>query len=1833
MTLRAPLIALTLALYAGTASGAGAQAAPADPAAMARLVAAPRLDEAAAARLYRQAVIAGRVPELYRALEGIAGSSAPAERRAMALLARAAMQWQAGAADAALADATRAIALHDGPDGQGLQARLLDAAGRTADAAASYRRAAAATTDARERRIFQLRIAAIDAATRPAALVDLARAVPPVATPERVATVLALLGDPALALTVDSLPSSGYVRDLRLADRAMAAGRYDLARSHAWRAYGRAGDIGDRRYALAILIEACRRAGTLADAAAFLAQQPSAPAIDQARVDVLLELGRHDQAVALIDRSGDAALRSRLLSIFEATGRQEDVAAEYRRRIAAQPDRPEWVAGLALHALGRGDDAGARAVWQHYFDTHPGRIDLLTQAARQMIAMGLAEPARAMIVGAVRGADASVPLQFFLFDAAQTQGDESGARAALARLRQLLPPGSPRLSAVADGYERLGDPAEALAVLHDMEARAPALDYDQRVHIATLAYTTGALEESLTRWRGLWQESRLPARRAYLERQIVRAATRLDRLEPIARELETRIAAGTGGQGEIDLLVGVRMAQNKGDSAVAAVRAYAARAGLGDVPRLEQLAALYVRLKNRPAVKATLRELVRADPANADLYLRRLTLDTVRYAEGDAASRQAEVERLLAELRTVAGLDDADATRFAAGVYAMASINDRAAAQYRRALALAPTDGDAMLQLAQLTRAAGRRDEAIAMLQSAADGATDEAALATAIDALIDLAALPDDAPAADAATRDTVLAWARRRLIAHILDAGSGVRIDTTLADLAQEQGDFALQRRTYDDMLALSGDQKPAVLRQLITLTSGTSGREETSGPTLGDSAAKRAYGRRLLALHREYPADFYADLARTMLAADDVAGAEAAFAMMNDVGGLVNVDQVRGDAYAKAGRPDQALRDYGRALLRDRDDVALIVKASVLREQRGERALANRWYWQGLRALAMRQPVRIDTSGDAALEMREFGPTLDEGLLLTWPPAAADAGRIVAELHGLTQDAAARVDPAAGRPLSDHPRLAMLVALERRIAEYRGDTARIAALDAMLDPLFVQDRVYRDSAAFYRDLVGLRTGGPAPAATDDAEWVMRGLAIQARDGANADLDLALTLAGRDPAAIAAWTAHAIASETAARAQRPGNGDAADPELLYAMLVKGGEALPPPMLRALVLEPLSRTAFRDEVMFDLFRTAPDRYARIAAQAPDLVPGDDVLLTMMMTRAGRPLPQAASTLLRRNGDVLDGMLARFPVDPLIGLYERLVTRMEAEGNVSGFQGPLIAHLLRQPLDATQQARLLATIRRDLAADDADGLRNAGRLVPFFLVADAPPANRPLLLDAARALAQRYPLARHLPDYLDARLSGDRAAAFAALNALHADTATEAGGVDYATPLNLSDFRAETRNDIAAFLADPHPGPERIARVYRDYVRDAERFGIGSDVATLLRLYTRLLAIDPADATYRLGLFQMLAERDRAQAAAVLRPYVDAHPDAADAAGILQMLYALLDRPDQAHAVARASGVSIDDTAALTAIVNRMGSARTTPLGQAFDGVFGAYRERFPTAPAIVAIGRQRTAQAAAPGLVATDAVVRRRLADAFAQSVDKGRATLRGLWRDSLSQGDEPAEGAFLRSDILLAIGNGDGQDAAPLRAILIGTPAVTDDLDAMLRALEPEIRQRQPKFQALVADGLIAQDRAANRIAALDGALAAGTIDGHGLALFTTLLERTGATLPPARRSALVAQLGRMPALSASQRVQLATLFARSGDPATAGALLTAATMQVLMPTTVDFQQNVMAVISPTAIVKTLASWPDRDAARRTRAAIVALVAAEQGAQAAAALASPAG
>lgn len=1786
--LRPLFLALTLSTSLTCPSWARAQAGED----LSALVTANRTDAAAADRLYRASVRRGELASVLTRLEALTRSGSPAARAAAGRL-RAELLWQDGDRDGALAAVDAALAAEAGADSYRLKAELLDALGRVVEAVPLYRQAVALERDALVRQRIALRLAIIDAVRRPDTLLDYAKGTP-VAERRRLADILALLGRPKAALGLAGAGGSVAER-LTTAQWALAAGEAGPARDAAKAALAAATSPDDRRYALALVVEAYRDAGDLAGALAFLDTLPASEPVANARVDLLLEMGRIRPAITAIEQSKSPDLRRRLTGVLDLSGDRAAAQAEYRRLIAADPHQVDLYARLAALYLTQGDEAQALSVWRQLFAANRGRADVLTAGARAMIGMGLQDQAVAMLAGSAGDPAVATATHLFLFETYLDRGDVAGALGELQAVER-GDTGGLLLADVADGYDRLGRPAQALALLKRVEAKG-APGYDIRARIAQLAAEAGDDDEALARWRALWADTTLPARRNVIERQIVALATRMNRLEPIAREISARLDAGTIRPGEIDLLVALRLAQNRPDAAAEAVRRFATRSGQGEVAALNQLAQLYARVRDYDRLDATLSRLIALDPGNRDAHVRQLILTRLRHDDGtgSAAQRQQELDRLMAQLTNAGG---ADAYAFKATVYAQADLDDQAIRQLREGLAARPDDPDALSRLATELRRQRRRGAAIGLLQYAAEHG-DARAFVPAIDAVIDMAAGAAD----DEAGAEGVLDWARRRVLERIAQDGATPRLLGLLSDIAAADADLDLQIRATEATVPGAGEQRGFVLRELATL-SGGGANDGGSVEIIGDPRRKLIYARRLLALGKSFPPDLYADLARTLLTQGDEAGAERAFAMMNGLGGLVNVDEAKGDAYAAAGRPAQALTNYARALLQDQSNFDLLVKTAILQERAGEDALARGWYWRGLRTLLARQPLTpMRERDERGLDVRRYYPTMVEGLLLNWPAEASAAEPMLTDLARRFTTEMARVDAASPGALADHPRLALLVDLGHRVVDAGYGGAALAGWDATLDNRFAGDPAYRRDAMLRRHLTG--RGGEALAAAPDWPWAA--LRVQAGDTGNDELALVLALSRGDRAAAQAVLGAALAVEEKARSTP----EAGFRRPLYLLLLSDAlDMLPPDRFREWVLAPLQASPARDGILFDLFRAAPDRYARLekVAGAPLLSP--DALVRLTIAQGNRPMGISLTVSRRRGGGGME-WLDQFSADQLITLYDGLVAQLVRGEGDSGLSDLALTGLLRRPLDAAQKARLTAVLDRDIAVVRDPRARSGAPLAARLLQFEALPANRDVVLGAARAVAARYADSVALPVVLDRWYAGDKRQAFVQLATM--GEAMRANGqqtprLDRAIASHFPDVH---RQQIEAFLADPNPDPKTAVEVY-------QRFAVQDGQTTpdqRLALTKRMIALDPTNPAYRERLLALYVDKaDWAALAPALADYVAGHPDDRSSATMLVMVYRLLGQAEQANAVATAAQVDPDDPDWLVALLNRARAMRGRGGGGGTAGLFAtvydAYLRHDPSRPALVAV-EARQGRGTAPVRTGDDATLAPLLTPAKGDTAPPPRI-MRALWRHSNAIATEGDTGRGRRALVYTLAAATKGQGAA---AALLAEPAMTAELRLYPGVMAPEEQARQQTLYDVIAYGPARRGEGAARAQALLADLRADKADADQVLRLLALADRTDARLSAEDGTALDARLRRMPVMAAEGRIVAARVYARGGLLPQAEAMLAAGFVQMLYPAgpldAVDDLSDAMA-----RMVAAIRLWPDANEQHRVHAMLAQIL-----------------
>jgi hypothetical protein len=1820
-------LALALALALVPAQSVTA----AEMAVLSRLVSGSTLDVAQLQQLARHAVQepAG-LQAMYRQLGQLAGADHRDSERALALLARAHVYWAQGEAAAAMADVDQALTLAVSVDALWLQARLREADGETEAAAAAYRRLLTLDTASAQAQAASLRLALLEMHDSPGALPQWANHHP--AASEGVALVLGLQGQPAAALALSQthgLAVASSRQRLQAATWALAAGQQALAREHAWAAFTASDDHADRRYALALLMEAYRDQDQLPQALDFLAAHAADVEVQQARVDALLELQRYDQAIALVQATRDAALRQRLPGILELAGRRDALIAEYRRLIEQQPHAAAAYDSLAGLYLGEDSPQLALEVYRQLFARNPGRAEVLLPAARQMQSMGLQAQALELLEAQAQHPSMLMAVARFRFDAYLSQGQESQAEQVLQGLQQRLAGDDLRRIELADGYERLQQPQQALTLLLALEhQRRQALDDDLQMRIADLENHNGQPEQALARLQRLWQRTPLPARRGVLERKIVRIARDAGKLDALASQLDAPSDIGTKADGDIGLLLALRLAQQDRQGAEAAIVRHGGSAE--SVAQLTRLSDLYARLGDDDKLQASLRRLLEVDRRNADLYLRKLALLSLRQPAVSASGvmetppqRLQRVEQLIAQLRQAqaqAGHDDAEVSRFAAGLYVMAGYGERALAAYRQAVAAAPQDIDSVLQLAEQLQQQQQLPQAVALLQYAAEHATEQRHFALLIDGLIGLFAREPSVPrddGAQAALAVPVLQWAQRQVMQRIIGSDEVYPLFSLLADLALAQADFELCVRAYEHSLAMAGEQRPLVLRQMVTLSSGTGGDETGSAPRLGDARRKLRFGRRLIALKPEFPPAFYADLGRTLLAGGDAAGAERTFALMSDIGGLVNLAQIKGEAYAAEGYATPALLNYGQALAREQGNLPLLLKTSILREQIGQPALANHWYWNGLRSLILRQPLRDDGMlNEAELDTRRHAPALVEGLLLTWPQDAASAQQILSALQQLFEATIAQVDPTPAATLARYPRLSAIVDLQWQIARVHRDDAAADAIHARLAQLFGNDVHWQRDAAYQR-----RMSSAVAVSGSTLQPALQALLAQAsQPGSAGNQLLALTLASNngDQAAIAGLVQQAMQAEQQWQARNSAQ-DERDPgpDTLYQLLLQAMQRLPADSFRNLVYAPLQAAPFRDKVLFNLYRGAPERYAeltRILGAAPM---SEQTLIRMLVAHGNDPLPLRTARRSSR-ASAPDQLIGNFTIANQISLYAQLVDHMLHTGVVSMLQQQLLQQLLRQPLSSTQQAMIAEIAGKELAWLRRDPSRTLAGIVPNLLIFDPLPANQPLLLQILQRAVVLYPDAQPLPGILQRYFAGDRDQAFAQLQAFLSDVRV----LSTTLQIRLRQFFPEQRQRrIAGFLGDTAVDAAQAAAFHREIVLPAANGIEPLPEAVLRDCYEKLLGLQPDNVDYLAGLLKLqLQAADLPAFSENLRAYVQRNPRQHDAVVLLALAYRLQNQPVLARQLMQDASVDLDDVGMMVAMIDRANAAQhnaaAANLGQLYLQVYAQYAAHNPDLPVVQAVQeRQRAAQASqeAPG---EDLHV---LAQAMVSHPQQVAGVLRGLWRN----GD-----AMARQQLFNVRFDLQGHELGAMSASCAGAAvqpdllrelaaqaAVSAEYEHYLRAMAAEERAHWQRLYELLAQGLIVQGKAEQRSAQLLQQLAASQADGHELQLLATLVVQRGVALPSAQRVALQNAVQALPTVSAEQRELLASVAALGGDYQAARQLLEAALLQWLYPDDAGSRGYQPGRDPAMAIVHLLASlrqWPDRELAGRSDAAL---------------------
>ncbi len=1753
-------ISLALGLLSGQAQAAGALAevvkANAD---------ADRVDLAAIDALYDETMLEGDSIDLViRRLGVVAGNERKsALERANHHLTIAHIHWRHGSQDRALTAVDRALDLRNTPDALLLKARLLDATGNPGEATDWYRKASDATDRVAEREFIRIRLTMAEASDRNVdALVALANERDQ-RFRNRAAITLALLGHPDQALALyDPGEQFGnpFRQHVRVAQWAIDAGDLGLAQEASWTAYQATEAQSDALYALALLAEAYRKDDALDELLVHLAGQTAAngqptPMLVQARVDVLIETEKYDEAIGFYEAADgmhvDVAARSRLIKLYEAAGRTEDMLAEYERLMAGEPEVVAWFAGLASHYLNIARPGDALGVWHRLAAANAEKVEVLVEAGESMVQMGFVEEAVSMIEDQMATAGESPHALAFLFDLRLRRGETDRALAAVERLEAAIGDDDAGVRDLADAYERLNRPEAAVRILERLRDREGRLGYDERMRLAWLYSVADRKEDALDAWRDIWVSVESAARRSLAESQFLLLATELNTLGDIVVDLEEKLFARQANRNEIGLLVRVYTEVGDHFSATEVIEEYARYSDADEADRLRQLGKVHMMLADYSAYDDVLRELVAVDPENEIEHVQNIVLNMLAFdlAE-DSDERFTEIQHWLGQLRE---LDEEGVSgEFEAGIYSLGGFNDEAIASYRRALVLRPENSDNLLLMADLMKTAGRRDEAVAILQYVAEHAADDAEFVVAIDGIINMIGARTFTEELTPAMRRT-FRWTQRIILERIASHNDKFYLYQLLGDIAQEVGDTEGEFRAVENSLSEAGVRRPAVLRELVTLATADTGFAGFSTGS-GDPERQLTHGRRLIGLRQELPPEVFINLGKVLLEEGAVQAAVQAFDLINDITGLVNVDQTKADLFDESGYPEESLNWYTRALNVSRDDLGLLAKTAMLRESRGQTGVANALYFRAIgnvlrRLDTKRRQERPGTNASPLAQLgrgpdtsvtrdyRTYFEFLAQGFLTTWPADPTTAAERIDAVRAMfdTELSVALDDsrkPTEADPtgktlaLGEFTRLDRVVRLARRVAARAGDSRLNAHLDTSLAKNFPHS---------------------AAAATEvaDLPLLRRHMEIAKRNG---DYEAAVRLArlaGDDEDLLALFR------------------DRIDQGNYREGLAYARSLLDSSTFKRLVAAIATTLKDNTQSFMELIRADPDLVLEIESD----LDRDIVTVEELFDILAEPAEQASPAIYYASGGVWEYLKVKASVDDQLRHLAYTAARHRRSDFRSFAFSSIFHDLLTVELSAPQREALIAAANEYLEKLDLKSEFAQSTVFELLLVPEAHPANRDALYELA-AEAQRLAqmavdVGATLPRILEGtdeeaflamveleragqRYFGDvsgRDDKYAPVRARILDSARR-GGTEHDAETVRIVYELEFSNryygiqppretmerlaDLLPILAERYPEDQR-------YLRElvAARLGLARwDEAeeSLAGCYEA----DPSDEILRAALYYLLTYRDRYEAALVL--VTDGGPDLREQSTVDD----LLEKVRAARSFEPSSSASL-----FRAIYRGPLEPSTSRFSPQVERAVGTLRD---LATADDVAPEDETAQALRTvwrGAAAPDPEYSFYRPDSYMVNSILSLP----LTPDSSDPYYYRETEADYRLDALL----GDAEsDSTTLFEAVARTPGSTAEFDVYLRALPDSQRRDQHRLYRLLTEATTASGALEQRLEALSDRLP--ELGDHDFTVWMLLRHEEASDMVESEREAFVERLGKVEDPTTLQILAIARLQAKA-------------------------------------------------------------------------------
>ena len=1667
--------------------------------------------------------------------------------RSNCFLVIADLQWRDGEMEEALAFADQALASESTAEGLLFKARLLDARGDTKQARDWYLRAESVTESVEEMWLIRIRLAMMEGTGRDVQALENLAAERDQLFRNQAAVVLALLGRPERAIALfRPMDEAGslFRQHVRLAQWAIQAGEHEKAREQAWLAYAEASLRADGLYALALLAESYRDAGELN---LLVEDLDSRSAVDEEllrlRIDTLVETGQYAQAISLYQQldsaEADVGTRRRLISLYEAVGDTHSMVAEYRRLMEAEPDEVQWYDGLASHYLNMADNQSALEVWYQLEDRNPHRPEVLVKAARLMLQMGFGNDSVDMIERYMQVSSPDVGALNFLFEAWLDGGRQEHAYGTLRRLERILPAGAAELRDLAQAYERMNVPAEAVRIYEEIRDSRGDLGYDEKMRLAWLYGTVDRKHDALSLWKQLWAEAESPARRSLVESRLLELAAQLGALGDIAIELEGMLANGTAGRSDMNLLV--RIYTETGDklSAIEIIDEYAAAMGATDISRQKQLAQAYKLLEDYPAHDRALKRLYEIDPANRvehakNIILNLLTYDLVTGSE----ERFKEISNWVGELRRI---DPQGVTgEFEASVYLLAGFEEKAIQSYRRALVEQPENSDNLLLMADMMKSAGRSGEAVAILQYSAGNAVDDNDFVVAVDGLINMMGPRafSRQPIPDAAN---ILDWTRRAILERIALRANKFYLYELLADIAREKGNIEGSFVAAENSLAEAGLRRPAILRELLTMATPNAGFGGYNTGR-GDPERQLKHGRRLVALRQQLPPEVHIQIGRALLRRGDEQGAERALEMIDDVSGLIDLDRAKAEAFEQEGYFDKARVYYNRAFNVNRDSLELSHKTALMFESGGSEEVAFQRYLTTLKDLLGRQSIwsrtamagtrrtsgTYSSTSEVTGEFREYYDSLEQGLLLTWPADAVVARQAAGELQELLDGELHTVleqSPSGLWPLAHYPRLERIARLLRRVGFSRNDVELLHCVDRRLLEHFRKDEAYtrlitEQYGAAGQPQPALLSGKSVDVSAPEAvgSQPLRRQLARARDRGDFETQLQLLRLAGDTAQIRLLLKERILAGNF----RDGLG--------YALALLGEAEF-----KSLALEVAPRLRDERNTLMPLLASHAEVFlkAERVADRP-LVPKQEIL-NLLLGKDATDSPNRPGFAASGASGFWDYLEARGSVDDRIRYLQIVMAQGSAERVFAPgrLERPLRS-LLKLKLSERQRQEITMAVTGPLMQLEPKDEHLRLGITRSMMITDARPENAGVLYRVADRVHERLPGSANARPLLEAVYQDRPEAALEQVMELTADMP----GLDHR--LRSWPGMAEAMSAMRLKILDRVSSGRRVApKVARKAYEMDRPFHVNRGRLGQVRLLESMREMYPEDERYQYELINAwLTAGYLARAVQVTNQEYQAAPDDAFPRTVLFFLMVLQQRFEEALAVAADGGADLREAHVRNEALRGMFGRGLWSLAAPIMAQYG--NALSPPAPG-------STRPGPVPGApVDPGQYPLQRLREALASGThEEGRFALRGAWRNLLA--GERTANAHLPSaarlqmslDFLLAapleeikppsvasvltnLGPAMAGDppARPMKLFdaIVDTPYGAAELESYLRAISPNGRREFHQLYEYLARAYGASEGSTERLRSLDASLRAQALDDHDFALWMLLRERAG-------------------------------------------------------------------------------------------------------------------